>query len=85
MYLGLYGHAHGLPDEEVVAACCTYARAFEERFGSLQCRELRPEGFHPDGPPHLCEGLTCQAILFDIAHVSELARRYGLTLPGKAL
>jgi hypothetical protein len=85
MFLGLCGRAHGLPDEEVVAACHAYARAFEERFGSLLCRELRPQGFRPDDPPHLCEGLTCQTILFDIAYVSDLAHRYGITLTGKVL
>jgi hypothetical protein len=84
MYLGLYGRANGLRDEEVVAACQAYARAFEGRFGSLLCRELRPDGFRPDDPPHLCEDLSCQVIAFDIGYISDLAHRHGLTVPGQA-
>ncbi len=36
----------------------------EGRFGSLSCRELRPNGFTEKDPPHLCETLTCEAIAF---------------------
>ena len=72
MFLGLIGKQRGLSDEQVVRACYDYAQQFEARFGSLLCRELRPEGFRPDNPPHLCEPLTCDAIQFDIAFVSRL-------------
>ena len=70
MFLGLVGRARGLDDDSVIAACCRFAQQFEGRFGSLSCRVLRPQGFAPDNPPHLCEGLTGDAILFDIAFVS---------------
>jgi hypothetical protein len=72
MFLGILGKAHGLADDQVVQNCREYAGEFEVRFGSLSCRLLRPEGFHPDQPPHLCEGLTCDAIAFDIEFVSGL-------------
>jgi hypothetical protein len=72
MFLGVHGKARGLSDEQVVLHCREYAAQFQDRFGSLSCSVLRPEGFHPDQPPHLCEGLTCDAIAFDIEFVSGL-------------
>jgi len=71
MSIGILGKANGLSDDAVVQACHDYATEFESRFGSLLCRELRPQGFHPDNPPHLCEGLSCDAVLFDIAFVED--------------
>jgi hypothetical protein len=72
MVLGILCRAHGLPDVELEEVCQDLARQFEARFGSLLCRELRPQGFRPENPPHLCEQLTCDAIVFDIAFVSRL-------------
>jgi C_GCAxxG_C_C family probable redox protein len=71
MFIGVIGKARGLSNEAVVQACYAFAQRFENRFGSLLCRELRPQGFHPDNPPHLCEGLSCDAVLFDIAFVED--------------
>jgi len=62
----------GVPDEEAVQACQDFARQFEARFGSLLCRELRPQGFPPElAGEHICEGLTVEAILFSIAFVAD--------------
>ena len=69
MFIGIRGKAKGVPEKEVEACCQVFAAQFEERFGSLLCRELRPEGFHPDNPPHLCENLTVNAILFDLEYI----------------
>ncbi len=55
--------------------CYNLAEAFESRFGSLLCRDLRPEGFKPDNPPHLCEDLTREAILFDVDLMTEQLSR----------
>lgn len=71
MLIGILGKARHWSDDEVVEACYAYAEAFEDRFGSLVCRALRPEGFSPDNPPHLCEDLTRRAILFDIEFLTE--------------
>ncbi len=62
MFLGIIGRDRGMPDARIVDACRLFAGEFEKRFASLLCRELRPEGFHPDNPPHLCEGLTRQSL-----------------------
>ena len=50
--------------EEISAHCQGFAAAFEARFGSLLCRQLRPQGFPQDGPSHACEMLTAQAVAF---------------------
>jgi hypothetical protein len=71
MFLGIYGRFQGLSDAKVVLLCREFALAFERRFGSLLCRELRPEGFRPENPPHLCEALSCRALVFDIRFLSE--------------
>jgi hypothetical protein len=72
MFLGIIGQANGHPEKATIQACWDYAQQFEIRFGSLLCRELRPEGFGPDNPPHLCEALTRDAVSFDIQFVSDL-------------
>lgn len=64
MFLGILGRKHKLPDETIVDLCREFGCRFEEEFSSLQCSMLRPEGFQPDNPPHLCENLTRRAIEF---------------------
>ena len=75
MFIGILGKAQDLADEVVVQSCFEYAEAFEDRFGSLLCRELRPQGFKPDNPPHLCEDLTRKAILFTWDYLAEFVGR----------
>ena len=70
MFLGIVGSARGFAEEEIVDACQDFARGFEDRFGSLSCKVLRPEGFRPDNPPHICEPLTCEAVLFSAGFVA---------------
>lgn len=72
MFVGIIGRARGLSDAGTVAACREYARQFEARFGSLSCSVLRPRGFRPDDPPHLCEPLTCEAIVSDVEFIDGL-------------
>lgn len=74
LFLGIYLHTLGWTEDEIVAACRRFAAAFEETFGSLRCRELRPNGLSENDPPHLCEGLTCDAIAFAYQTISEIAR-----------
>lgn len=64
MFLGIYFAAQGRKESEAVAACRRFAERFEQEFGALRCRELRPQGFSPEDPPHMCENLTCRAIFF---------------------
>ncbi len=64
MFLGILGTEKGLDDPAIADLCYKYAEEFTKEFGSLLCRDLRPEGFDDDNPPHLCEDLTVKSILF---------------------
>lgn len=64
MFVGVWGRTLGRPDGWIVDRCREYGRTFEARFGSLLCRVLRPQGFVPNQPPHLCQELTEKAALW---------------------
>jgi hypothetical protein len=72
MFLGIYDRKNGISDEKTAEICREYARQFEGKFTSLQCSILRPEGFKPDNPPHICEVLSIKAIEFSINYISKL-------------
>ncbi|SHO43199.1 C-GCAxxG-C-C family protein [Desulfopila aestuarii] len=79
MFITIFGRELGLPDERSVLTCNQFAQDFEQQFKSLICRELRPQGFSPKLPPHLCEKLTCEAIEFTAKFVQELFEPADLT------
>jgi C_GCAxxG_C_C family probable redox protein len=72
MFLGIQGTAQEIGKAAIALNCKAYAQAFEQRYGSLLCSQLRPEGFGPNNPPHLCERLTCKAAAFAARFVEEL-------------
>jgi len=72
MFLGIIGREKSMPDEAIIRICRDFAERFEHRFGSLRCSVLRPEGFKPENPPHLCEPLTRNAVLFSIDYISGI-------------
>ena len=87
MFMGIVGRSRVIPDETIIAACQDFAAAFENRFNSLSCAVLRPEGFDPENPPHLCEAFTCEAVAFTVDFVqgflsAEGAMRAGYSPPG---
>lgn len=57
--------------DDIIQTCYEYAESFQQEFGSLRCYELRPEGFTPNDPPHMCEALTCKAIEFAYHFIKE--------------
>ncbi|MGD8251298.1 MAG: C-GCAxxG-C-C family protein [Desulfobacterales bacterium] len=71
MFAGIYGRIHGLPEETVADACRRFAALFEKRFGSLQCRVLRPQGFKEGHPSHLCEPITNDALMVAIDFIRQ--------------
>ncbi len=71
MFIGLAGTAQGWPAEEIARICRDFAAGFTANFGSLICRELRPEGFSPDNPPHLCEKRSADAVLFAARYMDD--------------
>jgi len=70
MFIGIQGKEKGLEHEEIVTVCNDFAKAFKKEFGSLNCRELRPQGFDPNNPPHLCEDITKKAILLTLNYLN---------------
>lgn len=64
MFIGIYFSQLGKDEETVISLCYDYADAFSEKFGSLSCYGLRPNGFTPDDLSHLCEKLTYEAVTF---------------------
>lgn len=71
MFIGILGRQKGIEKNKIVALCYKFARSFEQRFGSLRCKELRPQGFRENDPPHLCEGKTRIAINFSAEFMSK--------------
>ena len=75
MLIGLLSHRRGLGQDDLYRVCSDFAEAYAGWFGSLLCRRLRPGGFNEDDPPHLCEPLTLDSILFSARFIAE---RFGL-------
>lgn len=71
MFIGVLGGRRGLNRSEISRLCKSFAENFAGEFGSLICRELRPQGFSPDNPPHICEDLSKRAIGFTTRYVSD--------------
>ncbi len=71
MFIGIYGSAKAIGNEKIIALCHDFAGRFEQRFGSLRCKELRPQGFRPNDPPHLCEGKTKIAVNFFVEFIQQ--------------
>ena len=72
MFLGIYGRHQGMEKERIVELCNGFASAFEDRFRSLRCKELRPQGFRVDDPPHLCEGKSRIAVELTAEFISRI-------------
>ncbi|MDQ1329891.1 MAG: hypothetical protein QG578_153, partial [Thermodesulfobacteriota bacterium] len=75
MFLGIIGKEYSFQEETIVDHCREYAKQFENKFQSLLCSVLRPEGFKKQNPAHMCEKLTCRAIEFNIDFVSNFLKQ----------
>lgn len=64
MFIGIYLSPRGKTKQEVSEICYQFAEKFTEKYGSLRCFDLRPNGFRKDDPQHACEKLTVDAITF---------------------
>lgn len=74
MFIGIYLHALGKTEDEIVSVCYNFAAAFDKAFGSLRCSELRPTGFLESDPPHMCENLTRNGIEFAYQYILEITK-----------
>lgn len=72
MFIGVYGKEKKYSDHEISDKCYSFAATFEKQFGSLLCRDLRPGGFAPEDPPHICEELTVRAVSFSVQYIRNL-------------
>lgn len=73
MFLGAFLRSKEMSKDVVKISCQNFAKDFEEEFGSLLCRDLRPGGFNDNDLPHLCEGMSRNAIVFTLNYVSNLS------------
>jgi C_GCAxxG_C_C family probable redox protein len=71
MLIGILGKEKEMSTEAIISLCYSFAQEFEGKFSSLLCKQLRPQGFRPDNPPHLCEGLTNQAVKFTAEYLER--------------
>ncbi|MCP4603372.1 MAG: C_GCAxxG_C_C family protein [Proteobacteria bacterium] len=69
MFLGIYGKHLQIPEQKIIDVCKEYTEVFCRQFKSLQCSVLRPGGFNANDPPHLCERLTCEAIIMTVRYI----------------
>jgi len=72
MFLGIFGKFNNISNDTIIKSCKLFAKEYEEKFTSLQCSILRPEGFKEDNPAHICEPLTCNALEFTIKFISNI-------------
>ena len=70
IFLGIYLKSLAKEKDEIQKTCNLFASKFEAEFGSLSCSLLRPNGFNLTDPPHLCQDLTNQTIIFAINFIS---------------
>lgn len=76
MFIGIFGAQKGVGKEKIIALCYEFADEFEKKFKSLRCKDLRPQGFRPNDPPHLCEGKSKIAINFSAEFISKVFMGY---------
>ena len=72
LFIGIYLSQKNYEEIVIVSTCYGFAKAFEDRFGSLRCRELRPTGFRENDPPHMCEQITCEGIDFSYHYICDV-------------
>lgn len=72
MFIGIYFSDQGRTEDDIASLCYKYADQFTQKFASLKCYDLRPNGFNEDDPPHACEELTCSAIEFASEFIKQV-------------
>ncbi len=76
MFISILGKQKNIEKEKIIALCYDFADRFEERFKSLRCKDLRPQGFRPNDPPHLCEGKSKFVINFSAEFIYKAYEGY---------
>lgn len=76
MFIGILAKKFGYDNRNIVNYCYSFAEKFQNHFGSLVCRDLRPQGFRVDNPPHICEEITKKAIEFTCNYLDNIKKSY---------
>ena len=71
LFMGAYAGKKRLKLSEIQELSYRFSQKFQQKFSSVLCSELRPQGFAPENPPHLCESLTKSAITFSAEFISK--------------
>lgn len=71
MFIALLGKQRDYTQDQINEFCAEFSGRFERKFKSLICREIRPEGFVPENPPHLCEPRANESILLALDFYRE--------------
>ncbi|AET67897.1 Putative redox-active protein (C_GCAxxG_C_C) [Desulfosporosinus orientis DSM 765] len=71
MFIGIYFSQKGKSDFDIASLCYHYANEFTQKYGSLKCYDLRPNGFSENDPPHACEKLTGLTIEFSSEFIKK--------------
>lgn len=71
MFIGVYAQQKSTDSKKNAELCHKYSSDFQEKFGNILCKELRPQGFSADNPPNLCENITKLAIAFSTAFIAK--------------
>lgn len=72
MFIGIFFSIQKKNHSEITELCYQFAQQFTLKFSSLQCYDLRPNGFSKNDPPHACEQLTANAVLFTYDYIKTL-------------
>lgn len=71
MFIGIYFNQKGKSDTDIASLCYQFANEFTQKYGSLKCYDLRPNGFTENDPPHACEKLTSETIEFSSKFIKK--------------
>ncbi len=83
MFLGIWSSLQGISYGQIQELCNSFAKKFEESFGSLLCARLRPEAeASARDPDHACEELKVKAILMDLAFLNVTVSMVGPRVTG---
>lgn len=71
MFIGIVAQSQNRDKEYINDICRGLAQAFDKKFGSLDCRMLRPDGFKEENPPNLCKPLATDALTAIIDYIEN--------------
>ena len=71
MFIGIYSIHKGIQKEKIINLCNNFSKGFQQNFGSLLCRELRPQRFSSGNPLHLCEDIIKRAVSYSAEFIAK--------------